>query len=209
MVSGFSGETPEVGACRAASPDAPATQNEFKDTNGVICTAAWALAAAPTPLVPVATTLSENGAWLVPTSFGPALIVHPAAMLPPETAHDATSEPVVGDDHFRATDVPPQLPPETVTGWVFVALVNATEFGLTVMNGVGVIVSVSRTPPPPDVQFKGTTVGAVAPGALTSSVRLSGDVVETAGSDTVTVPLAAAVRVPTWLPARITTGAAG
>jgi hypothetical protein len=133
-------------------------------------------------------------------------MVHPAAIAPPETAHELVSVP---DDHFRATDVPPQLPPETVTGWVFVALVKATEFGLAVMNGVGVMVSVPRTPPPPAVQFRGTTVGAVAPGALTSSVRLSGAVVVNVASDTVTVPLAAAVSVPTWLPARITTGAAG
>jgi hypothetical protein len=92
---------------------------------------------------------------------------------------------------------------------VVVAVTRSHEFGETPMNGVGVIESVPRTPPPPAVHVRGTAVGAVAPGEVTVRFRVSGAVAVNVASDTDTVPLAAAVSVPTWVPARTTTGLAG
>jgi hypothetical protein len=103
----------------------------------------------------------------------------------------------------------PQLPPDTEMAQVVVAVTRSHEFGEALMNGVGVMESVPRTPPPPAVHVRGTAVGAVAPGDRTVRFRVSGAVAVNVASFTVTVPLAPAVSVPTWLPVRTATGAAG
>jgi hypothetical protein len=149
IVSGFSGERPEAGDWSVPRPPGPPTQNVFKDTNGVKSTDALAFAALPTPLRPSALTLSVNGAWFAPTSPDSlAVMVHPALIFP---LASVVQVPVsVPEVQLRFTvEFAFQLPPVTVIEVESEALVNAYEFGLTPMNGVGVIVALSIVSDPP------------------------------------------------------------
>ena len=145
IVSGFSGESPLVGAVRLVNPAALATQNVFSDTNGVSNTAPsgpGVVKGAPVPLVPTAITSSVKGACAVPVSFGPAVIAQAsvpgrAPVVP--VVQLAVSVPV---DQCRATaELAAQLPPDTEIEHVVVAVTRSHELGLTEMNGVGVIVA--------------------------------------------------------------------